>query len=135
MLFLGEVYPHENDRWNERIRLNGVSNVVAGLSKLLLGLPAKEALTLIQRLHTVHERHDAIRAKYPSVFSGLGKLKEPYTIELEPSAVSYALSSPHRVPLPKRDKVRTDLKRMEDMRGYFQSDPAHPVVCRHGHCA
>lgn len=51
--------------------------VVAGLSKPLLGLPAIEALTLIQRLHTVQERKEDILAEYPSVFSGLGKLKEP----------------------------------------------------------
>lgn len=79
--------------------------VVAGLSKPLLGLPAIEALTLIQRLHTVQERQEDFIAEYPSVFSGLGKLKEPYKIELEPAAVSFALSSPRRVPLPMRDKV------------------------------
>ncbi|KAL0174321.1 hypothetical protein M9458_030289 [Cirrhinus mrigala] len=176
--FLREVYPQENDGWNELIRLNGVNTVfkldtgaavtaipscsftiqqhgvlhatgkvlfgpgnhkldvkgrfkgqlsvkdktteqdiyvVAGLSKPLLGLPAIEALTLIQRLYTVHERQDDIRTQYPSVFSGLGKLNEPYTIELEPTAVPYALSSPRRVPLPMRDKVRAELKHMEDM--------------------
>lgn len=89
--------------------------VVAGLSKPLLGLPAIEALTLIQRLHTVQEQQEDIIAEYPSVFSGLGKLKEPYKIELEPAAVPYALSSPRRVPLPMRDKVQAELKRVKDM--------------------
>ncbi len=177
-VFLGKMYPQENDGWIESIKLNGVSTVfkldtgaavtaipsssfstqkhgalyptgkvlfgpgnhkldvkgqfkgqlgiknktteqdiyvVAGLSKPLLGLPAIEALKLIQRLYTVHEQQNDFRAKYPSVFTGLGKLKEPYTIELEPSAEPHALSSPRRVPLPMRDKVHAELKRMEDM--------------------
>ena len=89
--------------------------VVAGLSKPLLGLPAIEALTLIQRLHTVQAQLENVKTQYPTVFSGLGKLKEPYKIELETGAVPYALSAPRRVPLPLRDKVRTELTRMEDM--------------------
>ncbi|KAJ8356744.1 hypothetical protein SKAU_G00195380 [Synaphobranchus kaupii] len=89
--------------------------VVAGLSKPLLGLPAIEALTLIQRLHTVQAQQESVKAQYPTVFSGLGKLKEPYKIELESGAVPYALSAPRRVPLPLRDKVRAELTRMEDM--------------------
>ncbi len=173
-VFLGEMYPQENDGWNESIKLNGVSTVfkldtgaavtaipsssfstqkhgalhptgkvlfgpgnhkldvkgqfkgqlgiknktteqdiyvVAELSKPLLG----EALKLIQRLYTVHEQQDDFKTKYPSVFTGFGKLKEPCTIELEPSAEPQALSSPRRIPLPMRDKVHAELKRMEDM--------------------
>lgn len=51
-------------------------------------------------------------AQYPKVFSGLGKLKEPYKIEVEPGAVPFALSSPRHVPLPMHDKVRAELKRI-----------------------
>ncbi len=135
LVFLGEIYPQEDDGWNESIELNGVNTVfkldmgaavtaipsssfftqkhgalhptgkvlfgpgnhkldvkgqfkgqlgvkdktteqdmyvIAGLSKPLLGLPAIEALKLIQRLYTVHEQQDDIRSKYPTVFSGLG---------------------------------------------------------------
>ncbi|XP_056114034.1 uncharacterized protein K02A2.6-like [Rhinichthys klamathensis goyatoka] len=63
----------------------------------------------------VQARQEDFKAQYPTVFSGLGKFKEPYKIELEPGAVPYALSSPRRVPLPLRDKVQAELKRMEDM--------------------
>ncbi|KAK0142411.1 hypothetical protein N1851_019855 [Merluccius polli] len=35
--------------------------------------------------------HEDFKAQFPTVFSGLGKLKEPYTIALEPDAVPYAL--------------------------------------------
>lgn len=89
--------------------------VVEGLAKPLLGLPAIEALGLIKRLHTVEAQQEDVKAQYPKVFSGLGKLKEPYKIELEPDAVPYALSSPRRVPLPLRDTVRAELDRMEKM--------------------
>lgn len=71
-----------------------------GLSKALLGLPGIEALHLITHLHTVQTKTEYFVANYPAVFKGLGKLKEPYKIELEQGAIPYALSSPHRVPPP-----------------------------------
>ncbi|KAJ8346510.1 hypothetical protein SKAU_G00279110 [Synaphobranchus kaupii] len=89
--------------------------VVSGLSRALLGLPAIEALQLIHRLHTVQVGQEDFRASYPAVFKGLGKLKEPYRIELEPGAVPFALSSPRRVPIPLHDKVKAELDRMEGM--------------------
>lgn len=89
--------------------------VVGELSKPLLGLPAIEALILIWHLNTVQAQQEDVKAQYPTVFSGLGKLKEPYKIELEPDAVPYALSLPCRVPLPLRDKVQAELNCMEDM--------------------
>ena len=57
--------------------------VVTGLSKPLLGLPAIEALHLIQRIEEVREAQEDFKAAYPTVFSGLGLLKENYTIVLE----------------------------------------------------
>ncbi|KAL6482216.1 hypothetical protein MHYP_G00102960 [Metynnis hypsauchen] len=89
--------------------------VVGGLAKPLLGLPAVKALALIKRVHAVQGQQEDFKALYPTEFSGLGKLKEPYKIELEPGAVPYALSTPRRVPLPLRDKVRAELNRMEGM--------------------
>uniref|UniRef100_A0A8C8DRB5 ribonuclease H n=1 Tax=Oryzias sinensis TaxID=183150 RepID=A0A8C8DRB5_9TELE len=87
--------------------------VVNGLYKPLLGLPAITALELIKRVSAVQTQPVDFKAMYPTVFSGLGKLKEPYKIELEPGAVPYALSTPRRVPLPLRDAVKEELKRME----------------------
>lgn len=88
--------------------------VVNNLTKPLLGLPAIRALTLVKRVHTVQVGEDIIKC-YPTVFKGLGKLTAPYKIELKPGATPYALSAPRRVPLPLRDKVRTELDRMEAM--------------------
>ncbi|KAL7881030.1 hypothetical protein SRHO_G00032840 [Serrasalmus rhombeus] len=89
--------------------------VVNELSKPLLGLPAIMALNLVQRVHAVEAQQKDFKALFPTVFTGLGKLKEPYTIALESDAVPHALSSPRRVPLPLRDKVKTELDRMVSM--------------------
>ncbi|XP_061906727.1 uncharacterized protein K02A2.6-like isoform X2 [Entelurus aequoreus] len=89
--------------------------VVNGLSKPLIGLPAIKALDLVRRVDTVETQQKDFKALFPTVFTGLGKLKEPYTIALEPDAVPYALSSPRRVPLPLCDKVKKELDRMVDM--------------------
>ncbi|RXN12418.1 Retrovirus-related Pol poly from transposon opus [Labeo rohita] len=89
--------------------------VVAGLTQTLLGLPAIQAMRLVHRVNEVTQTDTDFKALYPSVFQGLGKLKEPYHIELEQGAVPYALSTPRRVPLPLRDKVREELERMERM--------------------
>ncbi|KAL0150323.1 hypothetical protein M9458_054431, partial [Cirrhinus mrigala] len=89
--------------------------VVAGLTQPLLGLPAIQAMRLVHRVNEVTQTDTDFKALYPSVFQGLGKLKEPYHIELEQGVVPYALSTPRRVPLPLRDKVREELERMERM--------------------
>ncbi|KAL0148076.1 hypothetical protein M9458_056616 [Cirrhinus mrigala] len=100
--------------WTRELLLQQLQAAASPFSNMVFCMP-QEKCCLVQCLYTVHERQDDIRTQYPSVFSGLGKLKEPYTIELEPSAVPYALSSPRRVLLPMRDKVRAELKCMEDM--------------------
>ena len=74
--------------------------VVDELTKPLLGLPTIMALKLVKRVHTVEVQQVDFKAQFPPVFSGLGKVKEPFTIALEPDVVPYALSSPRRVHLP-----------------------------------
>lgn len=89
--------------------------VVTGLSKPLLGLPAIEALHLVQRIEEVRDTPDDYKAAYPTVFRGLGCLKESYTIALEGDAIPFALSTPRRIPIPLRGEVREELDRMEAM--------------------
>ena len=66
--------------------------VVAGLTQPLLGLPAIVAMGLVHRVEevTTTKRQETtvqtaanFKSTYPAVFKGLGKLKEPYHIELE----------------------------------------------------
>ncbi len=79
--------------------------IVSGLEHALLSRPALMALELVERVDAVMETEIDFRAAYPDVFQGLGKLKEPYHIELDQGATPVALSAPRRVPLPLRDAV------------------------------
>lgn len=69
-------------------------HVVVALSRPLLGLPTIKALKLKKRVHEIKAQKEDFKAQNPTVFSGLGKLKEPYSIELEPGAVPYGHSTP-----------------------------------------
>lgn len=89
--------------------------LVSGLEQPLLSRSACEALGLVYRVDTVAGTETDFRAAYPEVFQGLGKLKEPYHIEIEQGATPVALSAPRRVPLPLREAVHTELNRMEEM--------------------
>lgn len=86
--------------------------LVSGLAQPLLSRPGCDALGLVYRVDTVTETETDFRASYPDVFKDLGKLKEPYHIQLEQGAVPVALSAPQRVPLPLREAVRTELQIM-----------------------
>ena len=50
---------------------------------------------------------------YPSLFEGLGNLREEYEIRLKPDAQPHAIFTPRHVPLPMRAKVQQELERME----------------------
>ena len=88
--------------------------VVSGLSKPLLGRPAIDQLNLIRRLAVVTERKTP-KEQFPSLFQGLGKLEQPYKIELQDDAKPYALSTPRRVAIPFLKSVEQELDRMESM--------------------
>mgnify|MGYP001793195909 CR=1 FL=1 len=71
--------------------------VVQGLGQALLGQHAIEKLSLITRssegLVTGHPANK-VRAKYPKIFSGLGKLKSNYSIQLKQNATPFSLTTP-----------------------------------------
>lgn len=58
---------------------------------------------------------DKFKQMFPKVFSGFGKLQCSYKIELAAGAVPYAFSAPRHVALPLLDKVKSELRIMEDM--------------------
>ena len=63
----------------------------------MLGQPAIESLNLIKRVSSIGTVPRQIE---PHLFTGLGKIQQPYTIQLQQDAKPYALSTPRRIPIP-----------------------------------
>ena len=89
--------------------------VVRGLQMSLIGRPAIEALGLVSRVSSVEDHGQAVIAKFPQLFQGLGTLEEEHHIKLKEDAKPFALSTPRRVALPLRPKVEAELQRMEQL--------------------
>ena len=92
--------------------------VVQGLIQALLGRQAVENLNLVTRSSVDEIKENPareIQAKYPKLFSGLGKLQSNYTIQMKENATPFSLTTPRRVPLPLLPKVRDELRRMESL--------------------
>ena len=85
--------------------------VVPGLTRALLGRPAIDRLHLIRRLASVQKTQDP-KKQFPSLFQGLGKPKQPYTIQLQEDAGSFALSTPRRAAIPLLQPVQQELERL-----------------------
>ena len=49
-----------------------------------------------------------VKAEYPDVFQGLGRLKDSYSIEIDES-VRPVVHAPRRIPVPVHEKVRKEL--------------------------
>jgi transposase InsO family protein len=103
--------------WGQNAILQDVY-VLGSLKEPLLGRPAIERLGILQWIHqlsgNINSSFDP-RERYPSLFTGLGKMKVEYEIKLKPGAQSHVLSSPRRVALPLRPKLKEELERMEAM--------------------
>ena len=91
--------------------------VVKGLKEPLLGRPAIEKLNLVARINDIQSQcsEEQIRKKYPQLFHGLGELKGEYEIQLKPHAQPFAITSPRRIPLPMKSKVKAEIARMEKL--------------------
>jgi len=66
--------------------------VIKGLCKALLGWPAINSLNIVQQIQPVHA-FNAI-SQFPELFTGLGRLKDNYTIKLMDDAKLFALTTP-----------------------------------------
>ena len=63
------------------------------------------------------ELHDLgleMKQKFPNVFEGLGQFDEPYSIKLKPD-YKPVIQPVRKVPLAYRDKIETELDRMEKL--------------------
>ena len=87
--------------------------VVHKLANNLLGLPAIIALNVLTQVNAVQSVDHPIADKFPDLFHGLGTMKDEYEIKLKPDAKPYSLFSARRVPIPMREKVKTELQQME----------------------
>ena len=84
--------------------------VVNGLAKPLLGRPAIMALNLVAFVGSIQLQE--IVEMFPSLFTGLGRLKDSYCIKLKQGAQPFALSASRRIPIPLLPKVKQELERM-----------------------
>lgn len=88
--------------------------VIRGLNKPLLGRPAIEKLNVVKYIASL-QLHSDYKQKFPSLFTGLGKLQGEYEIKLKEDARSYAVTTPRRVVLPYlKEIVKAELHRMEN---------------------
>ena len=88
--------------------------VVKDLERPLLGRDAAQELKLINRVDTVSSDDYKTRmaSKHPQLFTGLGHMKDSYTITLKEDAKPFAISVPRKVPLPLYQKTKDELDRM-----------------------
>ena len=87
--------------------------VVCGLKEPLLKRPAIEALKLIERVNSV-DKDNKCKQEFPKPFKGLGRMKNVYTIRLQENAQLSATSTPCTLPLPMRETVQGELKKLEE---------------------
>nr|XP_054768172.1 uncharacterized protein K02A2.6-like [Lytechinus pictus] len=78
--------------------------VVELRSQPILGLPSCKLLGLVKRTYAVREETTEVKDKYPHLFQGLGCMPGKHQIH-----------APRRLPVALREKVREELKRMEDL--------------------
>ncbi|KAK7096429.1 hypothetical protein V1264_005727 [Littorina saxatilis] len=88
--------------------------VVKGLEEPLLGRPAITALKLVERVSYVAETLEtSSKRQYPKLFEGLGKIQNSYKIRLKENSVPFAVSTPRRLALPLKGKVKAELEKLE----------------------
>ena len=88
--------------------------VVGDLKEPLSGRPATEALKLIERVNYV-DKENKYKQEFPDLFTGLGRMKDVYTIRLQENVQPFAISTPRRLPLPMKEKVQEELKKLEEL--------------------
>ena len=92
--------------------------VLDDLDRPLLGRTACHKLgvvTKIEEVLTPERSPDYMKETHPKLFKGLGCIPGEYEIKLQDGAQPFNLTTPRRIPIPLLPKVKSELKRMEDM--------------------
>jgi hypothetical protein len=82
--------------------------VIDSLARLLMGLPAIEALQLFERVSELQDPGEVFKNIFPKVFSYLGRLECDYIIHLKEDAVSYDLTTCCCVSIPLLARVKEE---------------------------
>ena len=88
--------------------------VMRNQHKNLLSKTAIQALQLLKSTPSVYAVEPDInfRKEFPTLFTGLGLLKDPYKICLRQDAIPVCLYTPRRVPYPLLPQVKEQLQAM-----------------------
>ncbi|RVE62485.1 hypothetical protein OJAV_G00157530 [Oryzias javanicus] len=87
--------------------------VIKSKAPAILGGESCEEMGLVKRLHVLKTETDILE-EYEDLFTGLGCLPGLYHIKTDPK-VSPVVHAPRKVPVALKDKIETELKRMESL--------------------
>ncbi|GFO47141.1 Pol polyprotein [Plakobranchus ocellatus] len=88
--------------------------IIQGQHHCLLSGSSCARLGLVARLHSLTSGKADFIKDFPSLFKGLGKLKDPYTIKIRPGVQPSSIYTPRKIPHPLMDKVKAEINRMLD---------------------
>ena len=89
--------------------------VIQGLKTPLVGRPAISSLNLVARVTLIQGDQEAITKRFPELFEGLGQMTGEYHIKLQPHTTPFSLTTPRRIAIPLRPRVKEELQRMEKL--------------------
>ena len=98
----------------DKAEIHEYVNVIKDLETPFLSRQAAEKLQLITRVQSVesNEYKASVMAKYPELFTGLGKMEDEYTIKFTDDAKPFALTVPRKVPMPLYQETKAEIERM-----------------------
>ena len=108
---IGEVRVRIVSKHNISIKTTGF--IIKGAMNNLLGKEQIQQLGLPQVVNSVS--CETIEKRHPTLFQGLGTLKEKFKINVDKKATPFNLTVPRRIPLGLQEQVKMELQRMEEL--------------------